>query len=185
MNVKVVSKKVVDEYDSDIAVLDESLTTNTKLRLLRKKWSVSQPKVQIVQCLPQSFIPQSPPSYLCYEDDSNFMLTCQVCYFSFWYEYQTVEHMRSEHGDECAESLPLNLTTGVSTNEENAGEEMLGHSNCDSDLKHLGGYDEEREEFEQEDEVKLEERDENGNISEYEGRDCGACKIEKLIKTNS
>ena len=43
MKVKVVPKKEVNEYDSDIAVLDESLTTTTKLRLLRKKLSVSQP----------------------------------------------------------------------------------------------------------------------------------------------
>ena len=179
----------MEEYDSDIAVLDESLTTTTKLRLMRKKLSVPQPKVQIVQCLPQSFIPQSPLSSGRCEDDSNDLLTCPVCYFSFWYEYQTVEHMRSEHGDECAESLPLNLTTGVSTNEENAGEEceeLLGQSNCGSELKHLSDNVEKREELEQEDEVKFEERDENGNISdilspEFEGRDCGTCKIEKLI----
>jgi len=97
-----VAPEAMDDSGSDIAILDESLTDKTKLRLMRKKFSISNVPAQRAQTsLSQSKI-VSPPSPPCPdmdtdEDDPTSLLTCPVCFFSFWYENQTVEHMNECH----------------------------------------------------------------------------------------
>ena len=97
-----VAPEAMDDSGSDIAILDESLTDKTKLRLMRKKFSISNVPAQRAQTsLSRSVIvsPSSPPcpDMDTDEDDPTSLLTCPVCFFSFWYENQTVEHMNECH----------------------------------------------------------------------------------------
>ena len=169
--VKYVATKADVDEDDDIAILNESLTPSTKLRLM-KKFPVTQPKVQLVEFLPQNIIPQSPPRSGWYKDDYNSMLTCPVCYCSFWYEDETVEHMRIEHEgeEECAEKLAMHATeekVEISDNEEQVVKEsavMLCHPNVDSKIKYLNdGYEKVNEH--EHGQPKLD-RDDNGNMLE-------------------
>ena len=88
------------DYDSDIAVLDESLTSKTKLRLERRQLfgvEYYKRKKGYYETCKSSLSLQVPlrPSSESEEDDQ--MLTCSVCFCSFWYEHQTVQHMKTEH----------------------------------------------------------------------------------------
>jgi len=86
------------DSDSDIAVLDESLTDGTKLRVMRKKLS-NVPNPRPLTNISQSKVinPPSPPGPESDEDDPTSLLTCPVCSCSFWYENQTVQHMTDCH----------------------------------------------------------------------------------------
>eukprot|EP00092_Neocalanus_flemingeri_P017238 GFUD01018641.1.p1 GENE.GFUD01018641.1~~GFUD01018641.1.p1 ORF type:complete len:471 (-),score=126.30 GFUD01018641.1:656-2068(-) len=88
---KVTSVKVnpddKNDSDSDIAILDESLTSITKQRLIRKNLYMTYipaPKAQVsISSLPSPPPLTSPGSD---EDDSHALLTCPICFHSFWYE---------------------------------------------------------------------------------------------------
>ena len=168
--VKYVATKADVNDDDDIAVLNESLTLTTKLRLM-KKCPTPQTKVQLVEFLPQNIIPQSPPRSGCYENDGNSMLSCPVCYCSFWYEDETMEHMRIEHeGEECVEKLAMHATeekVEISNNEEQVVKEsalVLGHTINNSKIKYQNNGCEKVNEHEQG--VPKSDRDDNGNMLE-------------------
>eukprot|EP00092_Neocalanus_flemingeri_P028701 GFUD01031162.1.p1 GENE.GFUD01031162.1~~GFUD01031162.1.p1 ORF type:complete len:580 (-),score=134.60 GFUD01031162.1:102-1841(-) len=85
-----------DDSDSDITILDVSLNSRTKQRLMRKnlaKSIISAPKTQ-------GTCPPIPPPATCPgsdEDDPRVLLTCPICFHSFWYENQTIIHIQEEH----------------------------------------------------------------------------------------
>eukprot|EP00092_Neocalanus_flemingeri_P028700 GFUD01031161.1.p1 GENE.GFUD01031161.1~~GFUD01031161.1.p1 ORF type:complete len:625 (+),score=162.61 GFUD01031161.1:41-1915(+) len=90
-----------DDSDSDIAILDESLTSITKQRLIRKNLYMTYipvPKAPVsISSLPSPPPLTSPGSD---EDEPHALLTCPICFHSFWYEYQTINHMREKHHDD-------------------------------------------------------------------------------------
>jgi hypothetical protein len=169
--VKYVATKADVDDDDEIAILNESLTLTTKLRLM-KKCPTPQTKVQLVEFLPQNIIPQSPTRSGCYEDDCNSMLTCPVCYCSFWYEDETMEHMRIEHeGEECVEKLAMHATeekVEISNNEEQVVKEsalVLGHTINNSKIKYQNNGCEKVNEHEPG--LPKLDRDDNGNVFEH------------------
>eukprot|EP00092_Neocalanus_flemingeri_P028699 GFUD01031160.1.p1 GENE.GFUD01031160.1~~GFUD01031160.1.p1 ORF type:complete len:538 (+),score=125.08 GFUD01031160.1:41-1654(+) len=85
-----------DDSDSDITILDVSLNSTTKQRLMRKNLA----KSIISATKTQGTCPPIPPPATCPgsdEDDPHVLLTCPICFHSFWYENQTIIHMREEH----------------------------------------------------------------------------------------
>merc|ERR1719154_921066 len=88
------------DSDSDIAILDESLSSKTKKILERKRLYTEEYrrrlKVPYETCRSSlSLQVPLPPSPESEEDDR--ALTCSVCYRSFWYEHETVQHVKTEH----------------------------------------------------------------------------------------
>jgi hypothetical protein len=161
--------KADEVEDNDIAIINESLTPTTMLRLM-KKFPAPQAKLQLVEFLPQNTIPQSPLMPGCYEDNCNSILTCSVCYCSFWYEHQTVEHMRIEHeGEECVEKLAMYAYEETVEQMVKESSVMQGDTNVDSKITYQSDDYEKLNEHEQ-GENKLErgenklERDDNGNM---------------------
>jgi len=87
--VKFVSKKISCTDNSEPAVSSK----NKEMLMMLKQ----TPNPQYIEWKPQSFIPQSPYTLVSYEESDS--LTCSVCMLSFWYERQTIEHMKLEHGE--------------------------------------------------------------------------------------
>jgi len=99
--------KNMEELDADVQVLEENLTAKTwakqrsmKMKQIQSMKIKQMPKPVVAFDLSQSSIPQHPNSLVCEEDDSNYLLTCPSCLFSFWYEQETLKHMELGHGDD-------------------------------------------------------------------------------------